>query len=142
MPTARFLLDTSALIAHHRRERGWGRVQGLFEDADHECLAASVSLTEFARRLRDLGATIEETRQTAEDYRELMDEVVPIDEAVALSAFDIGCRTPQRLPLTDALIAAAALERGARLVHRDRHMVSIPAAVVEQLDLSQEPDPP
>ena len=54
----RFLLDTSALLAHSRQEPGWARVQALFEVGDSEILAASVSLTEFARRLRELGATV------------------------------------------------------------------------------------
>lgn len=137
--TLRFLLDTSALLAHSRQELGWARVQALFEEGDSEVLAASLSLTEFARRLRELGATAEEARRTVEDYRELLNEIVPVDERVAFTAFDIGCEMTERLPLADALIAAAARERGACLVHRDRHMAPIPASVVEQLDLSKEP---
>lgn len=135
----RFLFDTSALIAHHRQEPGWARVQALFEQSDAEILAASLSLTELARRLRDLGATVEEARRTTADYQELLDEIVSVDENVALAAFDIGCQMTERLPLADALIAAAACERGACLVHRDRHMTPIPGSVVEQIDLSREP---
>jgi predicted nucleic acid-binding protein len=71
-----------------------------------------------------------------EDYREVLDEIVPVDARVALTAFDIGCQVTQRLPLADALIAAAARERQACLVHRDQHMESIPASVVEQIDLA------
>ena len=141
MKALRFLLDTSALLAHNRQEPGWARVQALFEEGDSEVLAASLSLTEFARRLRELGATAGEARRTVEDYRELLSEVVPVDERVAFTAFDIGCEMTERLPLADALIAAAARERGARLVHRDRHMAAIPAGVVEQIDLSTEPAP-
>jgi predicted nucleic acid-binding protein len=138
----RFLLDTSALLAHfRRREPGWARVQSLFEEENIEILAASVSLTEFARRLREYGATADEAHQTVRDYQELLSEVVAVDGRVALTAFDIGCETPERLPLADALIAAAARERGACLVHRDRHMTPIPENLVEQLDLSREPDP-
>jgi PIN domain nuclease of toxin-antitoxin system len=37
----RFLLDTSALLAHHRQEAGWSQVQQLFEKSDVEILAAS-----------------------------------------------------------------------------------------------------
>ena len=140
MMALRFLLDTSALIAHNRQEPGWARVQALFEEGDAEVLAASVSLTEFARRLRELGATAEEARRTVEDYQELLDEIVPVDERVAFTAFDIGCAMSERLPLADALIAAAARERGACLVHRDQHMASIPASAVEQIDLSTQPD--
>jgi predicted nucleic acid-binding protein len=115
-------------------------VQAILEDTDSHVLVASVSLPELARRLRELGATFEEARRIVEDYAELVDEVVDVDKRVALSAFDVGLETPQRLPLTDALIAAAARERSACLVHRDRHMVPIPPSVVEQLDLSLVPD--
>lgn len=138
----RFLLDTSALLAHFRREPGGARVQSLFEEENTEILAASVSLTEFARRLREVGATVDEAHQTVRDYQELLAEVIAIDGRVALTAFDIGCETPERLPLVDALIAAAARERGACLVHRDRHMASIPESLVNQIDLSGEPYPP
>lgn len=141
MTPLRYLLDTSALLAHFRQESGWTRVQAMFEAGDSEILAASISLTEFARRLRELGSTDEDARRTVEDYKELLDELVVIDERVALSAFDIGCHVTQRLPLADALIAAAARERGACLVHRDRHMAPIPGTLIEQLDLSKEPDP-
>jgi predicted nucleic acid-binding protein len=137
---SRFLLDTSALLAHSRRETGWARVQALFEAEDTEILAASVSLTEFARRLRELGATVGEARGTVGAYLELLDEVVPVDAGVAFTAFDIGCAMVKRLPLADALIAAAARERGACLVHRDQHMVPIPSELVAQLDLATEPD--
>ncbi len=135
----RFLLDTSALLAHNRQESGWARVQELFEREDTEIMAASLTLTELARRLLELGATSEGARHTAEEYGELLD-VVPIDASVALAAFDIGCEATERLPLADALIAAAARERGACLVHRDQHMAFIPASVVEQIDLATEPD--
>lgn len=134
----RFLLDTSALLAHFRREPGWNRVQELFEAPETEVLAASLSLTEFARRLRVLGATREEARSAAEAYQELVNEIVPVDEAVALAAFDLASEMTERLPLADSLIAAAARLRGARLVHRDHHMVPIPASLVEQMDLSAE----
>ena len=136
----RFLLDTSALIAHNRQEPGWSRVQALFEEDGSEVLAASVSITEFARRLRELGASQEEARRTVEDYLELLNDIVPIDDHVAFTAFDLGCALEERLPLADALIAAAARERGACLVHRDHHMKPIPATLLEQIDLSTHPD--
>ena len=138
---SRFLFDTSALIAHNRQEPGWSRVQALFEENDSQILAASISLTEFARRLRELGATEDEARRTVEDYLELLDEVVPVDEGVAFTAFDIGCAVKKRLPLADALIAAAAHSRGACLVHRDQHMASIPHALVTQIDLAEREPP-
>ncbi|MES1244423.1 MAG: PIN domain-containing protein [Acidobacteriota bacterium] len=132
----RFLLDTSALIAHHRQELGWERVQALFEAGDAEILAASVSFTEFARRLQELGAAPLEARQIVESYRGLLDDVVAVDEKVAFAAFHIGCEAPSRLPLADALIAAAASGRSACLVHRDQHMAEIPPTLLEQLNLA------
>ena len=126
------------MLAHNRQEPGWGRVQALLEESESEVLAASVSLTEFARRLREFGAKAEEARRTVEDYRELLDEIVSVDARMALTAFDIGCEVAERLPLVDALIAAAARERGACLVHRDQHMTHIPESVVEQIDLAME----
>src|SRR5712691_5183626 len=69
---SRFLLYTSALLAHSRQEPGWAQVQALFEANDLEILAASVTLTEFARRLCELGATVSEARHTVESYLELL----------------------------------------------------------------------
>ena len=45
------------------------------------------------------------------------------------------CGLPERLPLIDALISAAARFRSAKLVHRDAHMRAIPPEEIEQLDL-------
>jgi predicted nucleic acid-binding protein len=132
----RFLIDTSALLAHARKEPGWERVSALFEQRDCEVLASAVSLTEFARRLRDLGSPVEGASAIMASYRDLLDEVVPVDGQVARTAFEIGCATPERLPLVDALIAASAHERGATLVHRDRHLAAIPADLLSQLDLA------
>ncbi|MEI2781020.1 MAG: PIN domain-containing protein [Candidatus Competibacter sp.] len=130
-----YLLDTSALLAHHRQEPGWEQVQAIFTEDGAEVVIASVTLTEFARRMRELGASETEIRTILADYQMLFSAVVPVDGAVAWAAFELGCRTPERLPLVDALIAAAARLRGACLVHRDEHMAAIPAERVQQLYL-------
>lgn len=130
-----YLLDTSALLAHHRQEPGWEQVQAIFTEDGAEIVIASVTLTEFARRMRELGASETEIRAILADYQMLFSAVVPVDGAVAWAAFELGCRTPERLPLVDALIAAAARLRGACLVHRDEHMAAIPAERVQQLYL-------
>lgn len=132
----RYLLDTSAVLAHYRKEAGWEAVQAVFESDDAEITLASVSLPEFGRRLRDLGASDAEVGEALTGYRLLCGDVVPIDTDVALAAYGIGVRAPQRLPLVDALIAAAAQAREAVLVHRDAHMRGIPGDVVQQRDLS------
>jgi predicted nucleic acid-binding protein len=128
----RYLLDTSALLAHHRQESGWETVQAIFEANEAEIIIASVSLTELGRRLRDLGAPEVVVGQTLASYQLLCTEVAPVDTAVALAAFAIGCRTPRRLPLVDALIAAVAQARNALLVHRDEHMRAIPPELLHQ----------
>ncbi len=130
-----YLLDTSALLAHHRQESGWEQVQAIFTEDGAEVVIASVTLTEFARRLRELGASEAEIRAILADYQMLFSAVVPVDGAVAWAAFELGCRTPERLPLVDALIAAAARLRDACLVHRDEHMAAIPTEWVQQLYL-------
>ena len=137
----RYLLDTSALLAHHRQESGWEAVQAIFEADDAEILIASVSLTEFGRRLSDLGAPEAVVGRTLASYQLLCNEVAPVDTAVALAAFAIGCRTPRRLPLVVALIAAVAQARNALLVHRDEHMRAIPSELLHQNDLGAPTDP-
>jgi predicted nucleic acid-binding protein len=130
-----YLLDTSAWLAHYREETGGERVQALFDDSDAQIMIAAVSLAEFARRLRDLGASRQQITNSLSGYEQLFSRIVQVDETVALAAFEIICRTRQRLPLVDAIIAAAALSQGAYLVHRDEHMRAIPRRFVRQKDL-------
>ena len=132
----RYVLDTSALLAHYRQEAGWQEVQTLFETDEAELIAASVSLTEFGRRVRELGATETEVEGILSSYQLLFTEVAPVDTAIAKAAFVLGCRTPRRLPLVDALIASVAQVRSAVLVHRDEHMRLIPPELVRQQDLA------
>ena len=94
----RYLLDTLALLAHHRQERGWEMVQAVFEDDEAEIIVASVSLPEFGRRLRDLGASETVAQETLTSYQLLCTAVAPVDAAVAFAALVIGWRTPRRLP--------------------------------------------
>lgn len=132
----RYLLDTSALLAHYRQEAGWEQVQALFEQEGAELYLCVLSLTEFGRRLYDLGASPEDVSETLFAYRALVDGLLPIDEQTALKALDIARRTPTRLPLVDALIAAAAAQGQAVLVHRDRHLSAVPESATASLDLS------
>lgn len=131
----RHLLDTSALLSHYRQEAGWERVQSLFEDREVEIVIATPSLAEFARRLHALGAEDAEIHEALASYNLLFAGAIPVDASVALAAYAIYRRTPTRLPLIDALIAAAAQAHGAVLVHRDAHMAAIPGDVIAQLAL-------
>lgn len=131
----RYLLDTSAVLAHYRQESGWDTVQALFEDTDTEIAIASVTVAELARRLHDLGAAHDEIEEALLFYGLLFSEVLPIDSAAAWAAYRIGWQTSARLPLVDALIAAAAQLYDATLVHRDPHMSAIPSDVLGQQTL-------
>jgi predicted nucleic acid-binding protein len=137
----RYLLDTSALLTHYRQEDGWQQVHALLEADEVDVYAASVSLTEFGRRVLDLGASADVVASALDGYELMLTAIVAIDVNIAHAAYDIGRATPQRLPLTDALIAAAARSRDAVLVHRDAHMRPIPAGLVRQLELVALPDP-
>lgn len=132
---ARYLLDTSVLLAHYREESGSETVQGLFEDPEFEILIAAPTLTEFARRLRELGAADAEIIDAIDKYSLLFDEIVATDASIATAAYVIGRQSPGRIPLIDALIAASAQARDAILVHRDAHMASIPTEIVRQQSL-------
>jgi predicted nucleic acid-binding protein len=133
-----YLLDTSALLAHYRNEPGGQQVQALFDRQEADLLVASVSLPEFARRLRDLGASAGQARDVLGRYLQALTDVVSIDAAVAGASFDLICEVHQRLPLIDALIVSAARSRKACLVHRDKHLRAIPAGVVRQIELRAE----
>jgi predicted nucleic acid-binding protein len=130
-----YLFDTSALLAHYRNEPGAEQVHALFTAEDPELYIASVSLPEFARRLRDLGQDQAQIQSVLADYRHMLSGVVAIDEAVAEASAELLHVVSTRLPLVDALIAAAARVQGAILVHRDAHLRVIPADWVASIDL-------
>jgi predicted nucleic acid-binding protein len=131
-----WLLDTSALLAHFRGEPGAERVQACFEDEEQEVFLASVSLAEFARRLRDLGLSPEDALAVVSRYTAAATRVVAIDSTVATQAFHLICAAPKRIPLIDALIAAAAAHARATLLHRDSHLDGIPGSMLAQERLS------
>lgn len=132
-----FVLDTSALLAHHRDEEGADRVQSLFEDSENELLIASVSFTEFGRRMLALGAGLEETEKILADYKHLFDGVVPIDGDIAMKALSLSAQVGKRIPLVDSLIAAVALQKNATLVHRDQHFENIPTILLNMESLNK-----
>ena len=61
-------------------------VQAMFEADEAEIIVASVTLPEFGRRLRDLGAPDTVARETLTSYQSLCTVVAPLDPAVALAA--------------------------------------------------------
>jgi len=127
-----YLLDTSALLAHYRGEPGSQRVQQLFDGAENSILIASISITEFSRRMVDLGAVEHDIDEAMLTYGRLFAEVVVIDRHIAKAAFQLGHRASSRLPLADSLIAAAAASHKAVLVHRDPHFEALPEDLLLQ----------
>ena len=131
----RFLLDTSALLAHYRDEAGSDRVQEIFDGRDDAFLVASITLTEFSRRMFALGSQPNEIETVLAEYRHLFHGVVSIDEKIAMQAFVISSNTSGRLPLADSLIAASAICSEAVLVHRDGHFLCIARDLLDQENL-------
>jgi len=129
------VLDTSALLAHHRDEEGADRVQCLFEDSDIQLLIAGITLTEFGRRMLELGASLEEVEKILADYKHLLDGVVPIDGDIAMNALTLAAKAGKRIPLVGSLIAAVAWQKQATLVHRDQHFESIPTILLKMENL-------
>jgi predicted nucleic acid-binding protein len=135
----RHLLDTSALLAHFRNEQGGSAVQALFEKEEVVTFVSSITIAEFARRMRDLGADESSIREALEFYLAMMEKTIPIDESIAWESDRLQLLTPTRLPIVDSLIAACAVTSKAALVHRDTHMRSIPHHELNQIDLANNP---
>lgn len=129
------LLDTSALLAHARHEAQARQIQAYFDDEDTELLLCSVTLAEMARRLRELTVPEERIWEIINEYADMAAEIVPVTSEIARLADTISAKATARLPMVDALIAAASAARNASLVHRDAHMASIPPGKVDQIDL-------
>ena len=128
----RYLLDTTALIAHYRGEEGADRVQILLYDESVDVHVCSISIIEMTRRMASLGIDSAESRSISLEYASLATSVIAVDAAIAIRAFELGSMCAARLPLADALIASAANSVDAVLVHRDAHFESIPAALLLQ----------
>jgi predicted nucleic acid-binding protein len=125
-----YLLDTSALLAHYRNEAGALKVQALFEDKEASISIASITITEFSRRMNALGAAPEDVLAALDNYGRMFTAVVPVDERIARQAFLLGLEAESRIPLADALIAATAQSLAAVLVHRDPHFEALPPATL------------
>ncbi len=131
----RYLLDTSALLAHYRGETGAQGVQAIFEDETAEIFISAVTLAELSRRLHDLGVPADALFVGLSSYEAACNAVLPVDAETARAAYRLIRATPTRLPLVDALIAATATQAAATLVHRDAHLSAIPASELSQQTL-------
>ena len=80
-----YVLDTSAWIAHIQQEPGWETISSLLRGEEEQVGISALSLIELFGRLRSFGqeAAFE---QILEDYRDLLTQIVPVDEAIGLQA--------------------------------------------------------
>ena len=117
-------------------EPGSDEVEQILSDDAANVLVASVTIAEFARRLWTLGDDSAKARETTLSYLHLFERVVSIDVAVSTRAFKLATIAAERIPLIDALIAAAAQTTGAKLAHRDHRFRSI--AGVEQWEIGKD----
>lgn len=129
------LLDTSALLVHLFREPGGEHVQAILADPSNRILIPSVCITELARRLHALGNSPDEARSTSLSYASLAEEVVPVDTAAAVRAFDLSLLGSGRLPLVDSVIAACASLNEATLIHRDAHFRALPQSLLRMQEV-------
>lgn len=131
-----YLFDSSALVAHALQTSGATAVRNCMDEAGNELLLSALSLFELAGVLKQNGAT-HEIEKYWQVYRDAL-EVVPVSAELAVAAWKLREKVGQRIPMADAIIAATALARGATLVHRDRHLATIPDSLMPQLRLPSE----
>jgi predicted nucleic acid-binding protein len=132
-----YLLDTSALMVLYRKEAGADRLLSLFDDPQHNILICAISVAEFGRKLREVGLNRSEVEHTLDMIIQVFARVVAVDESVARASLTLTRNLSARLPLADALIAAAALSCKACLVHKDKHLEAIPQDILATLTLAQ-----
>ena len=129
------LLDTSALLAHYREEPGYDVVERLLNEHPGEVFISAITWLEFHVRLKAIIPSAKARAETLAIYSELLADALPVTREVARAAFDLREQLSQRIPNGDALIAATAWLKGARLVHRDPHLSVIPVRLVPQIVL-------
>jgi len=138
------LLDTSALLAHYREEPGYEVVERLLEEHPEEVCISAISWLEFHVHMKVLVPDAKARAESLAIYEELLAEALPATREVARAAFDLREQLAERIPNGDALIAATAWLRGAKLVHRDPHFSRIPETLLQQIVLpskSKAPQP-
>jgi predicted nucleic acid-binding protein len=125
------LLDSSAFFAFFFDEPGRQRVEELLREPAFEMGLSVLTSVELWARLRAEGrdAVFE---QEWEDYLPLFERIVSVDLPLCLKAVGLRRAATARLPTIDSLIAAAAVEYDAVLVHRDPHFTSIPSHLLKQ----------
>lgn len=128
-----FLLDTSALLALRDDEPGAERVSQLLQAAaqgGEPCYGCFLSLMEvFYRVWKDEGESA--GREAYADCLAL--PMQWIHESTSLLERAAMVKATHSLSLADAWIAAAALENGLTLIHKDPEFEKLPGLVYDSL---------
>lgn len=128
-----WLLDTSALLALRAGEAGAERVASLLKGSaqgEQLCYGCFMSLMEINYRVwKDEG---EQAGRQAY-LRCLALPVEWVHESPTLLERAASIKATRALSLADAWIAAAALELGATLVHKDPEFENLPGLIEERL---------
>ena len=128
-----FLLDTSALLTLRDNEPGAARVSQLLREASGNgspCCGCFMSLMEvFYRVWKDEGESA-----GREAYAGCLDLPIHwIHESPKLLERAASVKATHPLSLADAWVAAAALESGATLVHKDPEFEQLTGLMEERL---------
>ncbi len=118
----RYLLDTSALGVHLLNGRSCGFVADCLRRGAAVCV---LSRFELAMLLSWQRVVLADAERYWRVYRNLVQCVCPVDEAVVESALTLRRQAGARLPMADACIAACARVQGMSLVHADEHFKAI-----------------
>ncbi len=132
----KYLLDSSAWLAHLFGEPGMDEVNQLFDDRHAEVSITVLSIPEVYARMKALGRH-EDWLMVWEIYLPLFTQVISTSEAIAHQAVMLRAATSERLPTIDGLIAATAVMQAMTLVHRDPHMATIPSQFLQQMRLPE-----
>jgi predicted nucleic acid-binding protein len=131
----RYLIDTSALLAHLLQESGSEVVERLLEASGDKLAICILTWVEFEIFLSRSGYTAKEKARILSIYRGALGNPLPVDEKVGREALAIREALGNRIPLTDLLIAGCAKSNGYDLVYRDKHLADIPEDLLGQLRL-------
>lgn len=131
----RYLIDTSALLAHLLQESGSEVVERLLETPGDKLAICILTWVEFEIFLHRSTYTAKEKARILSIYRSALGNPLPVDEKVGREALAIRKALGTRVPLTDLLIAACAKANGFDLVYRDKHLADIPEDLLGQLRL-------
>ena len=131
----RYLIDTSALLAHLLQENGCDIVERLLETSGDRLAVCILTWVEFEIFLTRSTYTAKEKTRILSIYRAALGIPLPVDEKVGREALAIREELKKRIPLTDLLIAACAKANNFELVYRDKHLADIPENLLGQLRL-------